>query len=368
MIYMITDWDDLLYYVKNTPHTATVEYPVPTRGDIWVVEQTYLKMDEIKKARSLGIPVLVIGIDDRIEKELSTADIQFMGGSYFDPNDLLVWLETKKNFRPTISKRLNRGKMATFAGLLPTGGGVGKDTIVSNTACLLSKLGKHVVVVDLDPYGTLKERFKIESNFSVDLWKERFQDVETTRDKLLYAIPQTVFGFYVIPASVTGKVHDEETIKSMGYVLGKTFDVVLWNLGSGSVTKSFLSAIQNSESVFLVGCGERYKFNKFKEIYEQYEQEIDETPLLLLNKVYRKEIVSFFQKTQNINVFSYASYDLRYYELSERGRSIVLDLPKADFSLMIQKIAGKIIKEDEISLTPIDKKVDKAKKNPFRLF
>ena len=372
MIYMITDWDDLLYYVKNTVHTATVTYPVPVRGDIWVVEQGFLKMDELKKARSFGVPVLVIGVDHRLEAELMLIDVQFMGGSTFDPNDLLAWLEMKKNFRPTITKRLNWGKMASFSGLLPTSGGVGKDTIVSNTACLLSQLGKRVVVVDLDPYGTLKERFKIETNFSIDLWKERFMGVEITQDKLLHAIPQTIFDFYVIPASVTGNAHSEEVIQNMANVLGQAFDVVLWNLGSGYITHAFLSAIQSSESVFLVGSGERYKFDKFKEIYEQYLLETAETPLLLLNKVYNKETVNFFTKSQGIDVFAYASYDLRYYELSEQGKSIALDLPKSDFSSMIRQIVGKIIKsEDDLSTVLVGKKGKNKKdkkKNPFRIF
>lgn len=371
MLHMITDWEELLLYLTDIEFFCTTTLPEPTVGDIWVLEQSYFLVHKVREARSKQIPVLVIGTNPEIKEQYPEIDFQFMGGDYFDPNDMLNWIKSQTVGRPKFQKRLQGGSSISFAGLLPTGGGVGKDTIIGNTAYLLSKRNKNVVVIDADPYGTLKERYKVESNFTIDLWRDRIMGSPITAEKLYHMIPKTHLGFYLIPASISGRIVEDDVILSLYGVLSQAFDIVIWNMGSGLATKEYVNILKSSNKVFLIGLGDRTRFPKSAEIYSEYQSILNDSPLVILNRFYEQEAVRFFNKEYNVPVFSFALEDRKIFDITEQGKSFVSEYPKHMYTLMIQKIADQIdqnnINNDNIILG--EKKIKKDKKrSPFRLF
>ncbi len=365
LLYMITDWDDLIDCVSTIPHKVTLEYPDPFPSDLWIVEARYFRTKAVEQARGLQVSVLVIGGNVAIRDRLAYLGIDFLVGSEFDPDDMIQWIDQCKN-RPKLQKSLRSGKSIAFAGLLPTGGGVGKDTIVGNTGAYLSSLGKRVIVVDLDSFGTLKERFKVETNFSIDLWPERFMNIPLTLDRIRESMPKTHLKFHLMPASINGNVQSEETLTHLHAWLTQAYDIVLWNLGSGTASRQFFTTLQHSNEVFLIGFGDRAKFAKCASTYEEYKSRLSVIPRVILNRFYEKEAVFFFEKEFGIPVFASSLEDRRVFEITEQGSAISLEIPKHSFSLMIRQISEVVLDE------PLDKmaipEIKKEKINRFRLW
>jgi pilus assembly protein CpaE len=359
----VTDWDDLAELFSSMRHETTTEYPEAVTGDLWIVEEPFWRTGIIEQAIEEHVHVMLVGTNTRLEEEANSMGADCMLGDNIDPDALIQWVQMKQKERPKIQKKEKRGIMVAFAGLLPTGGGVGKDTLVFNTAAWLAEsIEKKVAVVDLDPFGTLKDRFKLDTTMSVDVWKERFMDIPLTPEMVRNALVKVKhLDFWLLPASTDNQVVPDDVVKHMGEWLSQAFDVVIWNLGSGPAGKMFLNALRQSDHIFLVGTGDRAKFKAYRRTLEDYQETVSVEPKVLLNKVYEKDSPRFFEDKYEYEVFAVAMEDRRVFEVTETGKAIAIEQPKRPFGFAVQKIAKEILGEEVIN-------VKVAKKGGFRLW
>lgn len=303
-----------------------------------------------------GIPVLYFGTD--LSKPFE--GVETITGDEIDPAQLVEWAKKpKRKNRPRLHGQTKQGKTVAFAGLLPTGGGVGKDTLVVNLAAWLAQRGKRVAVVDLDPFGTLKDRLHAETTLSIDVWEERFFGVPHLTDDLILraVVPVKKFGFFLLPASDEGKMVRPEVLEHMHQWMTATFDVLIWNLGSGNAGESFVSALRQADTTFLVGTGDRAKFKRYLTVYEEYQALLPEPPEVIFNKFYDKQAPELFEKEFfHRDLFGYALEDKQVFESNEKGEAVVLKQPRRPFSLLVARIGQRVLGEEETTEKELEKK------------
>lgn len=333
-------------------------YSEPCVGDVWVVEEQFWDREKVAAAKAEQVNVLLLGLDSTLEEDARLLGIDAMLGDSVDPDEILRWVHEKRQERPRLRKAQKRGSIVGFAGLLPTGGGVGKDTLVMNTASWLSVQGKTVAVVDLDPFGTLKDRLKVETTLSVDVWEERFMNIPLTAERVKDALVRVKgLKFWLLPASTERRMQPDAVIRHMGEWLPQAFDITIWNLGSGIANKPFLVALREADHIFLVGMGDRAKFPLYKSTLEDYEETLEVKPRVVFNKFYEKDAPAFFEEEFGYSVFAYALEDRRVFDLNEQGKAAALEQPKRPFGLAVAKIGREILGERE-----------EAKKGGWRLW
>ncbi len=329
-------------------HQTGTTYPEPQTGDLWIVEEPFWRSDKIKTAKESQVAVLLVGASVALDKEVEFLGVDAILGEDLDPDEILHWVQQKQKERSKLRKGLKRGVIVAFAGLLPTGGGVGKDTLVINTAAWLTAQGKSVAVVDLDPFGTLKDRLKVETMLSVDVWEERFMEVPLKPEMVKTALVHVKnLKFWLLPASTRNEMQPDAVIRHLGQWLPQAFDVVIWNLGSGIAGTSFFAALHQAEHIFLVGTGDRAKFKAYQRTMEDYRSSVDVEPKIILNKVYEKDSPQFFEEEFRQSVFAYAMEDRHVFEITEQGKAAALEQSKRPFGVAVQKIGRDILGETE---------------------
>ncbi len=360
ILHLVTDWEDLIELFREIPHEAGVTYPEPQSGDVWVVDGPFWNAKTVGLAIANQASVMLIGVDEKQKEDADVVGAVSMIGNEIDPEVLVRWVKEQLRERPKIRKVEHRGIIVAFAGLLPTGGGVGKDILTINTAAWLSAQGKSVAIVDLDPFGTLKDRFGIETTLSVDMWQEHFMGAMLTPDLVKSAFIRVKdLQFWLMPASHANEVLSDEVIRHMGQWLANAFDVTILNLGSGPAGTLFISALRQADHIFLVGTGDRAKFKAYQRTLADYTKTVEVVPHIVLNKVYEKDSPQFFEDEYGYAVFVYAMEDRRVYELTELGKAASLEQPKRPFGLAVQKIGREILGERE------SKKDEPKKKGGF---
>lgn len=310
------------------------------------MEDLYWKAEKVKNAMVEHVAVVLVGMKTELKDESNALGIRAMLGENIDPDALVQWVQEQTRERPKIRKLKNNGIVVAFAGLLPSGGGVGKDVLSINTAAWLTAQGKSVAIVDLDPFGTLKDRFGVETTLSVDVWKEHFMGIPLTSDMVKSAFIRVKgLNFWLLPASANNEVVSNDVIRHMGKWLPQAFDIVIWNLGSGPAGEMFVSAIQQADHIFLIGTGDRKKFEAYRKTLEYYETSTDVEPKIILNKVYEKDSPHFFEDEYGHPVFAYVMEDRRVYDWTEIGKAAALEQPKRPFGIAVQKIGREIVGE-----------------------
>lgn len=309
------------------------------------MDEVFADKEKIEQAVSQGIPVLYFGMS----LPESLEGVEAIAGDEMDPLQLVEWAKKpKRKEHPRLQTK--RGKTVAFAGLLPTGGGVGKDALVMNLAAWLSERGKRVAVVDLDPFGTLKDRLHAETTLSVDVWEERFFGVPRLTDDLVMRafVPVKKFGFSLLPASDEGKMVNSEVIEHMHQWMTAAFDVLIWNLGSTTAGESFVTVLRHADTAFLVGTGDRAKFKRYLAVYEEYLTLLPEPPEVIFNKFYDKQAPKLFEKEFfHRDLFGYALEDKQVFESNEKGEMVILKQPRRPFSLLVAKIGQRVLGEEE---------------------
>ncbi len=360
ILHLVTDWEDLIELFREIPHEVGTAYPEPRTGDVWVIDGPFWNAETVGIAVASQVSVMLVGVEEKQKVEAETVGAASMIGNEIDPEALMRWVNERLRTRPHIRKTERRGIIVAFAGLLPTGGGVGKDAFSLNTAAWLAVQGKSVAIIDLDPNGTIKERVGMETTLSVEVWEEHFMGVtltpETVKNALVFV---KNLKFWLMPASRTRDLLPDHVIRHMAEWLPLVFDVVLFNLGSDHAGKMFVSALREADQVFLFGSGDRGKFKRYPEVLEDYFAVLEVEPKIIFNKFYNKDAPQFFEEEYGYQLFAYALEDRRVYDLTELGKAAALEQPKRPFGMAVQKIGRAIIGEssgDDNAKTPESKK------------
>ena len=104
--------------------------------------------------------------------------------------------------------------MAEVIAILNQKGGCGKTTTAVNLAAALALLGKHILVIDLDPQGNATTAFGIEKN-EVDKTIYTVLSGQNTMKEAL--LPTEISGLHVIPSNISLSGAEVELSKEVGY-------------------------------------------------------------------------------------------------------------------------------------------------------
>ncbi|MCD8547365.1 MAG: ParA family protein [Aeromonadaceae bacterium] len=119
-------------------------------------------------------------------------------------------------------------------------GGVGKTTTVVTLAGLLARQGKRVLLLDMDPHGSLTSYLNFDSDLLDGTLYDLFQSPQPTREQVLRLTLKTAFdGISLLPASITLATLD----RSLG-----TRD------GMGLVIKRALQGVEQDFDAVLIDC------------------------------------------------------------------------------------------------------------------
>ena len=356
MRYLITDWDELHEALSDVPHQWRATCPLPVAGDAWVVEAPFAEPETLAEAVRSGVSVLLVGSPGQVDPAIRTIQgLEWQVGEELDPEAILAWMRTHgetKAPRPAIRKHAEAatGVVAVFAGLLPTGGGVGKDTLTLNTAAWLAKRKIDVAVADLDPFGTLGSKLRAASFETVDIFAEERPEPDIETIRRMFA--PVKLGFGLLPSSGQGTVLPGDGVQRLIHAARRAFSVTILNLGSGQ-TNAYYAALEAATHVYLVGQGDRGKFRAYKRALEELTPLCRQAPRVILNRFYDKDAPSLWEEEfAGSPPFAAIFEDRRVFEATEAGEAAALKDPKRPFGRAIEKIAADILGEEPAADAP----------------
>jgi cellulose biosynthesis protein BcsQ len=238
--------------------------------------------------------------------------------------------------------------IVTFAGLSPTNGGTGKDTFAINTAAWLAKAhNKSVVVVDLDPFGNMTERFAVTVNTPISQLAQYFAKNTTFNSKELKQILPKFrkLNFWLFPTNHDFDYTNEEIFQHVKEALSWTFDVVIFNLPCAQRNID-TTAISQSDLVFLVGTEHHRNLKKYVLGLNLYKTIVHGEMKILINRGFNDEdgklTISAIQDSGH-EIFAYALDDEKVFSLTRNGKAVVLTNPTLSFSHAVRKIGDEIL-------------------------
>ena len=316
-----------------------------------MVEAAFADSSALLEAHEAGVDIFVFG------GMAETARAQWDGFETEFADDLDVtrvesWMQAHANEKPLPRPTLQRsgdslppsndlGKVAVFAGLLPTGGGVGKDTFSFNVAAWLSRQGQDVALVELDPFGTLVDKLGVTPLATVDLWLDAQE--EPTEATIRRTLSQTSFGFSILAASATHQLLPEEAVLRITKGLRRVYDVLILNLGSGQ-TSGYYASLGVATHLYLMGQGDRGKFRVYRRVLDELVPQCAVTPKVVLNRHYDKDAAGLWEdEFGGVPPFVSVLEDARVFGAMERGDAVGLKMPKRPFGAAVKTIGEDIL-------------------------
>lgn len=313
-----------------------------------------ITVDLVNKAAEYGIRK-VLEIDDVTAEEFA----QSVATAYH--------LELQRTLDTNEGKKVRSKVISFFGGK----GGTGKTTLAINTAARLAKLGKHVMLIDLDlEFGDVTIALDIDTKDSiVDLVQDR--EGITIENINRFAVDHRT-GMNVLCAPKSPELAEFVTaqhIEKIIDIMRPYYEYIILDLPS-SFNDVSIVACENSEEIYLVYNTEILSLRNARVCYSILDQLHQRDKIrFVLNKdekglIREKDFYEMFQ----IPMFATIPMDTKAARAAvNKGTPLVISNPKSEASRIMSSMADKIVAIHSgiatISNNPKNKKREKVAKN-----